>query len=459
MHDKRRYVKSTGMSRSLPLLALATLALAGPARAGELVAPGVADGSLVVGPAGIPRVAYVAGRELVVATRSNAGAWSRRRVALLSGSSGLLAGLSVHGSGSLAVLAEDSNGRWLTLAWRAQSSWRVVRLVRDVRGGRLGPSGLTLDTRGRPAVAYALWRPSGATFLRLVRWDHGRFRTRRVTRGGFPPSPVPPAAAPVRLPNGTIRVVEAYGAEGSAAIDWAPVRNDWLGQFLYSSPLGALAGAVAALAAPNGVVYSAWTEAFPRLGEIAVVLAAHTAPVESGVVLRHAVLAGLALERGRALLAANDWVTAGEAGLAGDDLLPVGVLRDAGGALDELDGALAAVAVDPVGARQILDVTDEGLWWFRAAQPTPRVSLTAAPVPGSIALSGRVSGAAGGAVTLYRERPGEPRVAVASAPLSADGSFTGQDAPGAGGFLYRAVYDAAGLPAAALTRRAVEQGA
>jgi hypothetical protein len=86
------------------------------------------------------------------------------------------------------------------------------------------------------------------------------------------------------------------------------------------------------------------------------------------------------------------------------------------------------------------------------------VSLTATPAPAAIALSGRVTDAAGGAITIYRERPGEPRVAVASTPLASDGSFAAQDAPGPGRFLYRAVYSGAGLPAAALLRSSVEQG-
>ena len=450
MHDKRRYVKSSWI-----VLVLA-LAPAAPAHAGELVAPGVADGALALTAGGSPRVAYVTGRKLVVASRSSGGTWSRARVARLPDALGVVVGIAVSRSGSTAVLAEASSGRWLTLAWRERRSWPVFRLVRAVRGGKLGHAGLTLDSRGRPVVAYALWRPSGATFLRLVRRENSRFRARRVTRGGFPPSAAPPAAAPVRLPNGTIRVVEAYGADGSAAIDWMPLRNDWLGQFLYSSPLGTLAGFVAAAAAPDGVVHAAWTEAFPTLGEVGVVLAAHGESVESDVVVTHAALAGLALDGTRPLLAVNDWVTAGEAGLPGDELVPAGRLRTASGDVDELDGALVGIAVDAAGSRHVLDVTDEGLWWYRETRPTPHVSLSATPRPGAIALSGRVS-AGSGLVTLYRERPGERRVAIASAPLAADGSFAAEDTPGPGQFLYRAVYAGAGLPAASLLRTAVAQ--
>jgi hypothetical protein len=82
---------------------------------------------------------------------------------------------------------------------------------------------------------------------------------------------------------------------------------------------------------------------------------------------------------------------------------------------------------------------------------SPRVALEAVPRPGAIVLSGRVS-AGSGAVTIYREHPGERRVAVASARPAADGSFAALDTPGAGRFLYRAVHSGAGLPAAALLR-------
>ena len=443
MHDKRRYVKLSSIAVA------AALAPAAPAAAGELVAARVGDGALALTTSGSPRVGYVARRTLVVASRSSGGAWSRVRAARLR-TPGRIAGIAVSGTGSIAALAEDRRGRWLTLAWRTRGSWRAFPLVRSLRRGTLGRAGLTLDARGRPAVAYALRRPTGATFLRLVRWRKGRFRTRGVTRGGFPPSPIAPAAAPVRLPNGTIRVVEAYGAEGSAAIDWMPRRTGWLGQFLYSSPLGTLAGPVMAAAAPDGTVQAAWSEAFQRLGELEIVLAAHGESVEAGVVVTHAVLGGLALERGAPLLGANDWVD------VDDGLVPFAFLRAASGDTQELDGVLTALAVGGAGTRHVLDVTSEGLWWFHEERATPRVSLEAAPQPGAVALSGRVS-AGSGTVKIYRERPGEPRIAVASAPLAADGSFAALDAPGAGRFLYRAVYSGAGLPAAALLRAPVEQ--
>jgi hypothetical protein len=87
------------------------------------------------------------------------------------------------------------------------------------------------------------------------------------------------------------------------------------------------------------------------------------------------------------------------------------------------------------------------------------VSLTATPVPGGVALSGSVSGAAGGSVTLYRESAGG-RAAIASAPLSTDGSFGPIDDAPSGPAFYRAVYvdPATGVPIAMLLRSAVAPG-
>src|SRR5205085_10432452 len=139
----------------------------------------------------------------------------------------------------------------------------------------------------------------------------GRNRTAAVTRRGFPPSDAAPAAAPVVLRNGVIRVVEAYDNGGSAAIDWMPQRDDWLGQFLYSSPLATLLGGVSAAAVPGGVD-AAWTVGFPRLGTLAVVLAHHGTPVQTGLALDGAVLAGLAVGPAGTALAATDVVAAGD---------------------------------------------------------------------------------------------------------------------------------------------------
>jgi hypothetical protein len=425
-------------------LLVVVLALAAPAVArAELIATGVASGALAVGPDGPPRVAYVDGSALVLATRTPSG-WTSERVARLPGTGGVVAGIAVSPAGRVTVLAEASSGRWLVL-------WERTRALRSLlphlpTGARIGRAGLALDRSGLPVVAYAEWRRSKRTFLRVVRFSRGRYRTSGVTRGGFPPSDVAPAATPVLLPNGAVRVVEAYQSGGSAAIDWMPQRHDWLGQFLYTSPLAALVGGgIWAAASPAGV-YAAWTVGFPQLGTIAVVLAHHGTPVESELAFDDAVLAGLALGGDGPTLAATAPV---------GDGLRAALVRGPDGSTIELDGAAAAIAPGP----QVLLARNGGLEWYALPPVLPHVSLTATPVPSGVALSGSVSGTTGGSVTLYRESPGE-RVAIASAPLSPDGSFGPIDDAPSGPAFYRAVYvdPASGVPIAMLLRSAVAPG-
>ena len=432
------------------------LVLAVPAVArAELVAPGAGSGALAVAADGSPRVAYVQGAELVVATRTD-GVWTRDRAAALPAPGGIVAGIAVAPSGRLAVLAEAASGRWLVLYERSGPTTRLTSLLpRLASGARIGRAGLAVDRRGLPVVAYAEWRPSQRTFLRLVRFQLGRYRATAVTRRGFPPSDIPPAAAPVVLRSGVVRVVEVYGSGSSAAIDWMPQRNDWLGQFLYSSPLATLVGRVSAAAAPAGGVYAAWTVGFRRLGTLAVVLAHHGTPVQTSLALEDAVLAGLAIGAGGPALAATDIVA------AGDGVLTAAVLREPDGSTLELDGAAVGIAAAPDGSMQLLLARAGSLEWYPAPiAPAPAVKLAAAPVAGGVALSGSVAGATDGAVTLYRERPGAERVAIASAPVSADGSFSAvDDAPGSAAF-YRAVFvePVTGLPLASLLRSAVAPG-
>jgi hypothetical protein len=423
-------------------LLVVVLALVAPAAAhAELVASRVDSAGLALAPDGSPRVAYVVGTSLLVATRSSAGVWTSQRVARLPGSGGSIAGIVVARSGRVAVLAEASTGRWLVLYERLGTTKRLTSLLpRLAAGARIGRAGLALDRRGLPVAAYAEWRPSRRTFLRLVRFARGRYRAAAVTRLGFPPSDIPPAAAPVTLSNGTIRVVEAYGSRGSAAIDWMPQRRDWLGQFLYTSPLAALAGPIVAAAGAGGV-YAAWTVGFPTLGRLAVVVAQHSTPVRSELALEDAVLAGL-------VLSPAGPVVAGTAIVGGD--LPAALVRGADGSTLELDGTAAAIAPGP----QVLLARDAGLEWYAVPPAPPHVTLTVSPTPGAVELTGSVAGASVGSVTIYRERPGEARVAIASAPLAADGSFGPvTDVPGAPAF-YRAVCTepSTGLPVASLLR-------
>ena len=74
-----------------------------------------------------------------------------------------------------------------------------------------------------------------------------------------------------------------------------------------------------------------------------------------------------------------------------------------------------------------------------------------------VQLSGKVSGAVDGTVTVYREVPGSQRVIAGVAPIAADGSFALVDLPAVRPVFYRAVYrdPASGIPYASLLRRPV----
>ncbi len=76
---------------------------------------------------------------------------------------------------------------------------------------------------------------------------------------------------------------------------------------------------------------------------------------------------------------------------------------------------------------------------------------------GSVRLSGRVLGYAGGRVTIYRERPGTARSLAGAATPARDGSFTFTDKHPLRPLLYRAVYaqPKTGVPYAALLRTPV----
>jgi hypothetical protein len=73
---------------------------------------------------------------------------------------------------------------------------------------------------------------------------------------------------------------------------------------------------------------------------------------------------------------------------------------------------------------------------------------------GSIALSGRVQGARGGHVTIYRERSGTHRETAGTARIGAGGTFTLVDTARTRPTFYRAVYvdPATGIPYAKLLR-------
>ena len=187
-------------------------------------------------------------------------------------------------------------------------------------------------------------------------------------------------------------------------------------------------------------------------------LAVHGRSIQSNFVLDRAVTTGLAVTTAGPEVAADEWVAADELGLPGSAVAWAGAVVGHGRKI-ELDGWLADLAAVPRGARDLLVAGPGGLSWFRSPRPPQiRLSIDATPTgTGSVQVTGRVRGSAGGTVTIYRERPGSPRENAGTAQLAADGSFALVDRPQARPLLYRAVYvDAAtGIPYAALLREPV----
>ncbi len=425
-----------------PVLALALV----PAARAEVVAQGVDDAALAVAPDGSPRIAYVARGRLHVASRAADG-WHEASPRRLRTAAASVVGIA--GRGALtAALVEDDRGGWLAL-YSARGRTTSLRFaVIALRGARLGVAGLVLDRKGHPAVAYAYRVGRGKTYLRLLRCAK-RCVDRRVTRAGFPSSLAPPGAAPVAMPDGTVRVIETYVGQISAAIEWRPVGRDWSGKFIFGNTLGQPLGLVRGLAS-GGDVYAAWTESYPSFGESHVLLTRHylgphDPQEETVIVLSHAALIDLAATPDGLEVGANDWATV-------DDVpVEAAVLALPGLEPVELDGALLGYASAGSGARDVLLSVDGVLSWYRApARPAVRVRLAATSGP-ALTLSGSVAGSAGGSVELYRERP---RLLVAAVPVAADGTFTATIAAPTEPALYRAVYRGApdGLPYASLLR-------
>ena len=441
------------MKRSALVVSLVSALLllsAGLAQA-ELVpgAEGASDAALAVAPDGSPRVAFVgAGGSLTMASRTAGGAWAADVLRGLPGPRIVIVGFAVARDGSQSLLAEDAGGRWLALAERRGGAWRVRRVATAPRRGLLGFGGLALDRRGRPLVAYAYELASHKTWLRLVHEDRkGRLVGERVTRAGFPPSDVLPAATPVVLPSGAVRVVETYDR---ATIEWARTKNhkDWIGQLLYGSAIGSAAGVVQAQADAGGV-WSAWTELFPSFDESQLLLTLHHNGERTVVLHHHAYLVPLVLTSAGPEVAADDYVD-----VAGARTVFAGVVLDATGGSLELGGKLDGYATDAGGGRQYLLEQPDGLAWYgTAAAPAAHVELSAAVAGAAVGLSGSVTGGAGGSVELWRETTAGSTL-VAAPPLGPDGTFAFTDTPPAGPVTYRAVYrdPASGLPLASLQR-------
>lgn len=420
--------------------ALAALSLPGLAQT-EIVAPTASQALLAVARDGSPRVAYMSGRDVVVARRT-AGGWKFVRAGRVPGTRPVLAGLAVDGRLRTSVLVEAENGSWVALSSRGGKLHVVARPRK--KGESIGPAGLTLDAAGRPAFAYALQRSSGKTWLRLVTTDaRGRLRTHGITKGGFPSSTFVPGAAPV-LVGRRLHVVETYT---DAAIDWGPKSGGgWEGQFLFASRDGTPAGRVGALASGAGL-WSAWSEVTSEGPSVLLTLSADTqttaTAAESGI------FASLLVDGDNAEVGAYDWAT------LGDTFVYAGLLADANGPFTEVDGRLDGYARTPAGGRQLLLATPSGLEWFESpARPAIRVSANA----GDGAVAGRVDGATSGIVDIYRETAAT-RTLAGHVELAADGSFSFRDTPPLSPvpFVYRAVYvdPATSIPYASLVRPAV----
>ena len=435
MHENRCYVKLAWIGL---VAASASLALPGRSRA-ELVAPTRSDALLAVAPDGSPRVLFSSGRDIVLGRRTTAG-WRFKRAGQVPGTRPVLVGLVVDGRARASVLVEGEGGAWLALASRG-GRLRVV--ARPRKGASFGPAGLTLDARGRPALAYALRLASAKTWLRLVTTDaRGRLHARGITKGGFPSSVLAPGAAPV-LVHGRLHVVETYT---DSAVDWGPkAGGGWEGQFLFASRGGTPAGRSAAASSVSGL-WSAWTEL--ASGTLAVLLNLSAETQSTATALDHGIFVSLLTEGGNAEVGAYDWST------LDDTPVFAGVLADLSGPFAELDGRLAGYVRTPGGGRQLLLSTPSGLEWFESpTRPSIRVSVSADS--GGL-VQGRVEGVRSGAVQIYREAAAG-RAEVGVAELAADGAFTFQDTPPTSPTLYRALYvePSTTIPYAALLRTPV----
>lgn len=427
----------------------ATLLTAGRARAESVPGSAAAsDAMLAVAPDGTPRVAFAAADgSLVLATRGADGTWADETVPGLPGPRLLVVGLAAGPTGSTTVLAEDPAAHWLALAEQRGGVWSVRTVATAPTGGLLGFGGLALDPAGRPLVAYVVELKTRKTWLRLVHEDaKGRLVGERVTRAGFPSSDVLPAAAPVVMPGGAVRIVEAYDA---ATIEWSRTKNhkDWTGQFVYGTALGSPAGVVRAAAGSDGV-WSAWTELFPSFDESQLLVTLHHRGETTTILSHHAFLVSLALPTSGPEVAGDDYVD-----LAGARTVFAGIVTDTHGGSIELAGDLKGYAVDAAGGRQYLLLQPDGLDWYRAAAPPAiRVALSAAVQGAAFALSGSVQGASG-TVELWRETQAGAEL-VTTLPLAPDGTFSFVDTPPVRPLVYRAVFvdPASGLPLASLVR-------
>jgi hypothetical protein len=429
---------------------IAALAVPGLARA-ELVpaTTGAQDSLLAIRSDGTPLVAYVgADGGIVLASRSAAGSWTAQPVALpMLSPRPALVGLAQTAAGT-ALLVEATNGSRLVLAEQRNGVWTSRVIANAPVAGALGFGGLAIDLAGRPVVAYASVLSTRKTALKLVRESAaGKLSTEAVTKLGFPSSSDLPTVAPTVLPNGKVRIVEAYSG---ATIEWGRAKNGkWIGQFIFSNGLAEPAGVARAVPNPAGDAWSTWTELYPSAGESHVILGQNTSANHTTILDTHAFVVGLASTPAGPEVAADDYVD-----LLGARTVYAGLVLSPAGPPVELAGDLEGYAVEAGGGRQYLILDAAGVSWYRSpTAPTARVTLSAAVDGASFVLTGSVSGAtAGGSVEIDRET-GQGRQLLTSVPLAADGTFTLSDLPPSRPLTYRAVYrDANGVPLASLVR-------
>src|SRR5215212_1688155 len=386
------------------VIAAVALAVTGSA-SGELVAR-VPDGLIAVSPSGTPLVGFVRGQQLVVAERTARARWTQKTAARVSRGS-RLAAFKAGSAGPVAVII-GSGDRTVTVVRRRGKRW-----VKTALTGRLGADssvgwpGLTLAPNGLPIVAYTRWHSRSLySQLILARIDaRGKAHTQRVTAGGWPKSYTPPPAAPVVVRNGSVHVVETYGVSGAVGtIEWIPRGATWVGLYL-----------------------SAGRGGFP----IGPMFAAPGREITEDVVSERGVTSGLAMTRTGPEVAANEWVSGNDFSfsLNQPDALWAGTVTGRGGS--ELDGRIAGLAVPHARAQDLLLSRPEGLSWFRSRGRLPvHVTLSAeARADGTVALSGRVQGARGGRITIYREHSKTRREAAGALRIGAGGSFALVDTP------------------------------
>jgi hypothetical protein len=443
------------MLRSAALAFGLALAAAGSASA-ELVARGVQDGMLSLGPKGTPYVAYVRSGKVVVAHRAKKR-WRAERAAVVG------AGWQVRAletRGSPIVLAQSRDLRRIVLLRRVLLGWQTIRIApRLPAGTMLGWPGLALDRRGNPVVAYVRWTPSSfASGLVLARVNaRGRVRAQRITVGGFPPAYLPPAAEPL-LVGSRVHVIESFGWRGSVGTyEWYPQRKTWVGLGLDVSRGDWPLGPVLAARARNGLVYAAWTESMLGFGFVPVTLAVHrvgSIEVHSEFVLDRALTTALALPSSGPEIAANEWVDDFDLGRDGDRDVWAGVVR--GAERVELGGWIAGLVAPRTGGRDVLLALPQGLSWFHSGgRLGTHVTIAASGGSSGVTLSGTVDGVSSGSVRIYRESPGAPPQLLGTSALSA-GAYAFLDRSPVEPLLYRAVFTdpRSGIPYAALLRPA-----